>query len=120
MLPAPGQGVIAVQCHAGDPSIKSLIVPLHDEITGYCVAAERAVSARLNGNCQVPIAAYAELQGERNEIVLRAMVGSLDGTSIICARDWDCPNNAVKLGNRVGDKLLGLGADKILNNVAGT
>ena len=119
MLPAPGQGVIAVQCHAGDPYIKSLVLPLHDEITGYCVAAERAVSGRLNGNCQVPIAAYAELQRERNEIVLRAMVGSLDGTSILCAQDWDCPNNAVKLGNRVGDKLLGLGADKILKNVAG-
>ncbi|MAH73544.1 MAG: hydroxymethylbilane synthase [Cellvibrionales bacterium TMED49] len=119
MLPAPGQGAIAVQCHVGDRSIKSLILPLHDEITGYCVTAERAVSARLNGNCQVPIAAYAELERERNEIVLRAMVGTIDGTSVLFTQDCDSPNKAVELGNRVGDKLLGLGADKILNDLAG-
>tara|TARA_A100001011_G_scaffold17581_2_gene18236 strand:+ start:286 stop:1272 length:987 start_codon:yes stop_codon:yes gene_type:complete len=118
MLPAPGQGAIAVQCKVIDESIKSLILPLHDRISGFCVAAERSVSARLNGNCQVPIAAYAELVRGSNEIVLRAMVGSIDGTSILCAQDRDCPNNAVKLGNRVGDKLLGLGADKILSDVA--
>jgi len=59
-LPACGQGAIGIECRVDDAEINTLLSALHDNDTGLCVRAERAMNARLNGGCQVP------LQGLRN------------------------------------------------------
>ncbi len=62
-LPAIGQGAIGIECRVDDPEINEMLSVLHDSETGLCVAAERAMNARLNGGCQVPIAGFAQLAG---------------------------------------------------------
>jgi len=82
-LPAPGQGALAIECRAGRDDLIALLAPLHDAATAICVRAERAVSRALSGSCQLPLAAYAELQG--NTLWLRGVVASPDGTQVIRA-----------------------------------
>ncbi|WP_054774894.1 hydroxymethylbilane synthase, partial [Methylogaea oryzae] len=64
-LPAMGQGAIGIECRADDAEINRLLAELHHADTAVCVSAERALNARLQGGCQVPIAGYAELDGDR-------------------------------------------------------
>ncbi|MFZ4816772.1 MAG: hydroxymethylbilane synthase [Phototrophicaceae bacterium] len=77
MLPAPGQGAIAVQCRADD-AVSWLLEAIHDPLTAACVAAERAFLAGLGGGCSVPVAAYAAFDGEI--LTLRGRVLNPDGT----------------------------------------
>ena len=63
MLPAPGQGALAVQCRADDQTTLSLLAALEDGSTRKCVTAERAFLSGLGGGCSVPVAAYAEVEG---------------------------------------------------------
>jgi hydroxymethylbilane synthase len=65
MLPAVGQGVLAIECRAGDDGLRRLLEPLHDPGSAACVKAERAMLAALDGSCRTPIAGLAELVGER-------------------------------------------------------
>ncbi|MDD1607759.1 MAG: hydroxymethylbilane synthase, partial [Methylococcaceae bacterium] len=64
-LPACGQGAIGIECRVDDVEINEILSALHDNDTGLCVSAERAMNARLNGGCQVPIAGFAELQNNQ-------------------------------------------------------
>jgi hydroxymethylbilane synthase len=81
MLPAPGQGALAVQCRTGDTAVLDLLAAIHDEPTGVCVAAERAFLSALGGGCLLPIAAYATLEGQ--EIHLAGLVAGEDGRQVI-------------------------------------
>ena len=65
MLPAVGQGALAVECRAADEGLRRLLEPLHDPISAACVGAERAMLAALDGSCRTPIAGLAELDGDR-------------------------------------------------------
>ena len=78
MLPAPGQGALALQARADAVSVIDALRPLHHEPTAAAVAAEREVVRALNGDCKSPIAAFATL--ENGQITLRAALGSTDGT----------------------------------------
>lgn len=80
MLPAPGQGAIAVQTRDEVPLLQTL-ASIHDMNTALCVTAERAFLAGLGGGCSVPVGAYAQL--ESNQLVLRGRVSSLDGAQQI-------------------------------------
>lgn len=80
MLPAVGQGAIAVETRSDDTDIASLVTPLHDADTADAVAAERAFLAATGGNCNTAVAAYAEVDGDT--IVLTAMVGAADGSNV--------------------------------------
>ncbi len=80
-LPAPGQGALAIECRAGRADLVSLLAPLHHAPTALCVRAERAVSRALSGSCQLPLAAYAEV--DSGELWLRGLVASPDGTRVI-------------------------------------
>lgn len=111
-LPAIGQGVIAIECRQGDREIESLLNPLQDSDTHAQIAAERALNKHLDGGCQVPLAGFAELQG--NELVLNALVGSVDGREIIRAQGRRHRRYADQLGREVGDQLLAQGADRIM------
>lgn len=114
-LPAIGQGAIGIECRKDDREINALVGRLHDVETGLCVTAERAMNARLQGGCQVPIAGFAEKHGER--LYMRSLVGSPDGSTFYRSESWDDLTQAEALGNRLAEDLLAQGADSILNAV---
>lgn len=111
-LPAIGQGAIGIESRTDDAAINNLIQVLHDRETSIQVSAERALNARLQGGCQVPIAGYAEIEG--SEIFLRGLVGNPDGSQIIRAEKKGSIDEAEDLGRAVADELLSKGAAKIL------
>jgi hydroxymethylbilane synthase len=83
-LPANGQGAVGIECRTDDARVKALLAPLEHLETRYRVVAERAMNTRLEGGCQVPIGAYAEIDGD--ELTLRGLVGNPDGSQIITAK----------------------------------
>ena len=114
-LPAAGQGALAIETRSGDQSILEIIKPLNNEAAQYCVNAERALNQRLDGGCQVPIAAYATLNN--GQLLLRGLVGSPDGKLILRAHGIEKAENANLLGTRVAEDLLMQGADDILRAI---
>lgn len=114
ILPAIGQGAIGIECRSDDARVKTLIASLADEATSIRVKCERAMNARLMGGCQVPIAGFAEL--EEQNLVLRGLVGSPDGTEIVRGEVKGTASEAEELGIRLAEELLSRGADKILRN----
>ncbi len=114
-LPAIGQGAVGIECRVNDAQIQSLIAPLNSPDTSDCVMAERAMNARLNGGCQVPIGGYAVLEGE--QLWLRGLVGSPDGGELLRAEGRAHRSEAQALGVRVAEELLAQGADAILARV---
>jgi len=117
MLPAVGQGALAIECREDDRDAIDLIAPLHHPETAACVQAERALNERLEGGCQVPIAAYSQITG--GQIRLRALVGSPDGKHVIRGETTGKIDNVRQLGRDLADELLGRGAGGILDQVYG-
>lgn len=117
LLPAVGQGAICIECRMGDYAVERLIAPLHHRPTAVRVAAERALNARLEGGCQVPIAAYAELSDDL--LRLRALVGEPDGSRLIRGEIEGEAERAEALGNALAEELLRHGAGAILDKVYG-
>lgn len=114
-LPAIGQGAVGIECRNDDARINNLIAPLNDAKTQIRVRAERAMNTRLNGGCQVPIAGYAEF--EKNIVMLRGLVGSVDGKTLISGDIAGPPENAEEMGTVLAEDLLSRGADKILQEL---
>jgi len=114
-LPAMGQGAIGIECRIDDAEIHDYLRVLHDEDTSIRVNAERAMNARLNGGCQVPIAGFAEIRGER--LFMRGLVGSPDGKLLYRAEAESALDQAEQLGQGIADDLLRQGADKILREL---
>ncbi len=117
LLPAVGQGAICIECRVGDVASERLIAPLHHRPTATRVAAERALNARLEGGCQVPIAAYAEL--DEDVLHLRALVGEPDGSHLIRGEIEGDAARAEALGVDLANELLTRGARTILDKVYG-
>jgi hydroxymethylbilane synthase len=117
LLPAVGQGAICIECRTDDREVNRLIAPLHHAPTATRVAAERALNARLEGGCQVPIAAYAELEEDR--LHLRALVGEPDGSRLIQGDIQGEATRAEQLGSDLAAELLTRGARQILDKVYG-
>ncbi|WP_199618472.1 hydroxymethylbilane synthase [Paenibacillus alkalitolerans] len=115
-VPAVGQGALAIECREGDGELRSFLKLYDDERTAGAVAAERAFLAVLNGGCQVPIGAHAVLKKHSPEgghlIALTGVVGSPDG-SVLLKESLE-GSNAQELGARLGEKLLSMGAERIL------
>lgn len=114
-LPAVGQGAVGIECRNDDARINNLIAPLNDSKTQLRVRAERAMNYRLNGGCQVPIAGYAEF--ERGLVLLRGLVGSVDGKTLIKGEIAGPPENVEEMGSVLAEDLLSRGADKILQEL---
>ena len=112
ILPAIGQGAVGIECREGDEETLELLQPLNHADTHTRVAAERALNHRLEGGCQVPIAGFAELKD--NQLVMRALVGSSDGATIISGDISGAPEDAASLGTSLADDLLNRGAREIL------
>ena len=111
-LPAIGQGAIGIECRVDDPEINAMLSELHDGETGLCVTAERAMNARLNGGCQVPIGGFAERRGE--QLFMRGLVGNPDGSVLYRAERTGGLDQAETIGRLIAEDLLAQGADKIL------
>ena len=111
-LPAVGQGAIAIECREGDGEVGGLIADLNHRDTSDRVRAERAFNRRLEGGCQVPLAAHAVLQG--NELQLQGLVGAVDGSRILHAHTSGPREDAVALGEALAVELLDQGAGELL------
>lgn len=115
LLPSVGQGSIGIECRLNDIKTISLLKPLHHKETEVCIAAERSLNFNLKGNCKLPIGSYAILDG--NEIWLRAVIGSSDGSTIIRSEGKAPLFQAEKLGLSLANNLLNRGAKTILNKI---
>ena len=114
-LPAIGQGAVGIECRSDDARVHNLIAPLNDNKTQIRVTAERAMNERLQGGCQVPIAGYAEF--EKGLIMMRGLVGQVDGKKIIRGDIAGPAENAEELGIVLAEDLLSRVADKILKEL---
>ena len=114
-VPAAGQGAVGIETRVNDTRVLNYLAKLNHNPTACCVMAERAMNTRLQGGCQVPIGGFATLNGE--ELELNALVGSLDGSTIIRASGKAHQRDAEQLGISIAEQLLAQGADKILAEV---
>ena len=115
MLPAAGQGALGIECRRGDARVEALIAPLACPRSSACVLAERAFNRRLEGGCQVPIAAYATL--EDGGMTLRGLVASLDGARVLRAQVRGRAEDAEPLGAEAAAAVLEQGAGEILERI---
>jgi len=118
-LPAGGQGAVGIECREADEAIIELLAPLHHQPTAWRVTAERAMNRRLEGGCQVPIAAYADFPIGEERLLLQGLVGRPDGSLVLRAQGNASPQDAESLGVSVADDLLAQGAAAILADVYG-
>ena len=105
MLPAVGQGALAIECRANEAWLQPLLAPLHDPRTAACITAERAMLAALDGSCRTPIAGLAEIDGER--LILEGLLLLPDGSAEVRARLSGDPHEAEAVGAELGRELRG-------------
>jgi hydroxymethylbilane synthase len=107
LLPAVGQGALAIECRANDPAVRELLRPLQDQETAIQVAAERGVMLAVEGNCQVPVAAYALHVAEG--LWLRGLLADSDGGNLRqqeLRAPWPSDEqHAFEMGRELGSKL---------------
>ena len=114
-LPAVSQGVIGVETRSDDAEVIALVQLVNDVETQWCVEAERALLQALEGGCQIPIAAYGQLEG--NQLVLDGLVGSLDGKTIIRDRISGSVEKRLQLGQQLAQRLAAQGGQAILDEI---
>lgn len=112
MLPAVGQGIVAVECAEADWRTRELLSRIDDPLARSCADAEREVLWVLDGHCNSPIAAHARVDG--NTMHLKASVMTLDGDTVLVAAGSGEACYPHELGRRVAMDLLGQGADRII------
>jgi len=112
MLPAVGQGIVAVECGEADWETRRLLSAISDPASRICADAEREVLWVLNGHCNSPIAGHADIAGD--ELMLRAAVIEEDGTRFIEAERCGSVERPRELGRLVGLDLLAKGAAEII------
>ncbi len=116
-LPANGQGAVGIECRLNDDAVKALLAPLEHAETRTRVLTERAMNRALQGGCQVPIGAYALVEGD--QIWLRGLVGSPDGSQMLHDEIRGPLADGESLGEALAERLLAAGADRILAEVYG-
>jgi hydroxymethylbilane synthase len=129
-LPAIGQGAIGIECRIDDGFIHGLIAPLNHHETSICVCAERAFLKRLEGGCQIPVAAYGRLTSRRlgkgsgpvdkdSVLLMDGLVGSPSGQKMIRGRIEGKTEDAESVGIALAEDLLSRGAKEILDELYG-
>ena len=111
-VPAPGQGIIAVEVRGDDTRTRGCVARIDEAQAHAALAAERAVVVRLGGVCQMPIGAYAHIAGDTVHIT--GIVVSLDGARAVRADASGSAREPEAAGIRVAEQLLARGADEIL------
>ena len=113
-VPAPGQGIIAIEIRNKDEATRQVVARVNDDDASRALAAERALVTALGGGCQMPIGGIALPVGE-TDLELHAVVASLDGARVIRYKKVGPRTDAAALGREVADELLKLGAADILS-----
>jgi len=116
-LPAIGQGALGIEGREDDGFVRDLVARFEHRPTRVTVTAERALLARLEGGCQVPIAGHAVLEGE--ELTLDGLVASVDGKRYVRHALSGSAQEAESLGTQVAEELLARGAHPILQEIYG-
>jgi hydroxymethylbilane synthase len=114
-LPAVGQGAIAIESRVADRDASEILEKLDDPETRTAIIAERALMAAMQGGCQVPLGAWARM--ERSELVMEAVVCSVDGLQYVRQKAGAPPEQAAQLGERMAQMLIEGGARGILDEV---
>ncbi|MFC2029172.1 hydroxymethylbilane synthase [Chloroflexota bacterium] len=115
MLPAVGQGALCVEVRAGDDVTQRLVALLDHPPSRQATEAERAFLRRLEGGCQVPIGAYAEVS--EGSLHLQGLVAALDGTRLVRSETHGPAAEAAQLGTELGERILASGGEAILAEV---
>ena len=115
ILPAVGQGALGIETREDDTNTIKIVKSIHHENTYIAVKAERSLLKKLEGGCQVPIGAFAEVKP--GGLFLDALVGTLDGSLTYRKKIKGSKNNPEKLGNDLAKNLLKAGAKKILDEI---
>jgi len=113
MLPAPGQGALAVECRASDKNMRAALAQLDDPDSRAAFEAERSFMIALGGDCNLPLGALAEVSGDR--IRLRGLVATPDGKRVIT--DQIEGEDPEKTGIELADRMRALGAEEILQSI---
>jgi hydroxymethylbilane synthase len=112
LLPAPGQGAIALECREDDVDVAGIVAPLHHAPTASAITAERAFLAGIGGGCNVPLGAYAEhVDGG---VRLRALVAREDGSRFV--RGTRHGTEPAEVGRGLAEELLAQGAAELISN----
>ncbi|MBW2573985.1 MAG: hydroxymethylbilane synthase [Deltaproteobacteria bacterium] len=115
MLPAVGQGALCIEIRENDPEVKSIIALLEHHQTRTVVLGERAFLNRLEGGCQVPIAAHGKI--EKSAFTLCGLVASVDGTTVIRETLSGHKDSSEIIGVKLADRLAEMGAKTIMENL---
>jgi hydroxymethylbilane synthase len=115
IVPAVSQGALGIEAHEDNKLVIEILKSLHDEDTFSAVSAERELLRTLEGGCQVPIGAYAEVKP--NGLYLDAYVGTIDGSLAFRSKLRGSKSNPEKLGNKLAKNLLRAGAKEILDDI---
>jgi hydroxymethylbilane synthase len=118
-VPAPGQGIIAVEIRKDDRRSAEIVKALDDNEAGVALRAERAVVERLGGGCQMPIGAFAQSAGT-DELSITSIVVSTDGSRSVRSTVRGSAQDPERLGRQAADELLAKGADSILTEAKRT
>jgi hydroxymethylbilane synthase len=114
-VPAPGQGIVAIEARLSDPETAGVLRAINDVRSAACFEAERAVVSALGGGCELPLGVVAVYTGDR--LVMQALVTSSDGLRQVRRRSQGDASRPAELGKRLADDLVEAGAVAILNEV---
>ena len=114
-LPAVGQGVIGIECRSNDSFTRESLAPLDHPATRIALDAERAFTGYLGGSCQSPIAAHAQLEGER--LSLEGLVAEPDGSRLLRDRETGSANDQATLGIKLAQRVQSAGGLELLNRL---
>jgi hydroxymethylbilane synthase len=115
MLPAVGQGALCIEVRREDSKVEPLMQALEDPATRSAVTCERAFLKRLEGSCQVPIAALADASSGR--LAIEGLVADLNGTTVYRQQRSGPASEAESIGTALAEELLARGADRILEEL---
>ena len=104
LLPAGGQGAIAIECREDATNVRELLAPINDPATLTAITAERAVLAALEGSCYTPVGAHASMESET--LTLKARLYAQDGSDMLEATATGTAQNAAAIGEQVGETLI--------------
>ncbi len=117
ILPAVGQGALGIETRSDDKELDEILSTIHDEKVYRAALAERAFLKKLEGGCQAPVAAFAEVKS--NGLYLSGFVGSFDGTLTFRKKIRGSKNAPQKLGETLAKEMLKAGAKEILDEIYG-
>jgi hydroxymethylbilane synthase len=120
MLPAPGQGALAVECRKGDAAVIEALAALDDPDTRCAVTAERSLLAALEAGCSAPVGALAEVASSDSgeQLWLRAVVAAIDGSRVVRMSMTGAPAEASELGQKLAQDMLAAGASALVGEGA--